>query len=309
MKRPGLSPQEAALVWAAASFGAPPALLERLEAPSRQPVARCLERLEALSEEARQAVLVQWAEQDTGHEALLEAARTPGPLRAAHLRALDERWRRVAAASLGEAAADIPDARARQVAGKLALRELLFEEPRLRPELVGDPEEGFDLGHLCVRGADEIMRFALRLGCFQIAEVWRRLDRRQLARELSQLGGQVRAWLLVDLRAERELPRAELARIQELVVKLSQRHSGRIEQIRHVGLYFLALSGGRRHAARVERLARRLPPPHDEALRAYARLNRTTTRRGLEQATRRSIRELLARWSLDGPASPQEIDP
>ncbi len=310
MNRSTLSAAEAALVWAAATFGATDSTFERLEVASRHPCKRCHDEAVALGEEEREEVLARWSEQDRFFEEPQGATSgIPRQRQQQHFEALDGRWKRLAhevlqpeGGALGQR-----DERLRRVVLKLALLPMSATEPRLRRDLVAeDPAEHYDTAQLCQMPLNDLERFCRRLGAHQLAEVWRKLDRRQLVRALRGVQDpELRQWLTEDLRSDREVDGAEYKRIQEAFMALSKRYTELRTLTLYLGLYFIAVAGGRRHEDRLELLARRLPDAFSGSLRSYMSLNRRSSRRGLEGPVARDIKALRDAFMLPPEPEPE----
>lgn len=304
-KRQGTSEAEAALVWAAAKFGATEEMFAALEPASREAVRSSWRAADSLPPgEEREQTLETWAEQDRCNErpevllASLDKTRQNY-----QLSNMDARWLRLARAVL--AGGDtlqvcVKHEGTRAVVAKLTSAEVLLARRPARDDLTLDPELGigFDVAHLWQWSPRSLEQLFVRIGTMQLAESWRRLDRRQLARLLRGMQDrQMLEWVRQDLATPREADRVELTRLREVISGLTKHFPDQREFAMHLGMFFLGVAAGRRHAQRVDVLARRLPTHLSNALRGYAAQTHRSSRQGLEIPTSAAIQALLERWA------------
>ena len=312
-KRQGTSEAEAALVWAAAKFGASEEMFASLEPASRE-AARASWRAitSSPSGEEREQVLETWAALDRENERPEVLLSSLDKTRLDYqLSKMDARWLRLARAILaGEETLGccVEDPGARAAVAKIASAEVLVARRPARTDLTLDPELGigFDVAHLWQWSPESLELLFVRIGTMQLAESWRRLDRRQLARLLRGMQDrQMLEWVRRDLAVEREADRVELTRLREVISGLSRHFNDQRELALHLGMFFLGVAAGRRHAQRIDVLSRTLPTHLSNALRGYAAQTHRSSRQGLEIPTSAAIQALLERWSPeDNGANP-----
>lgn len=315
-KRQGTSEAEAALVWAVAKFGGSEDLFASLEPASRGAARSSWRSISALrGGEEKDNILSEWARADLHHESPEVLLASLDKTRLDYqLSRMDARWLRLARAT--HAGGDVlqkcvADPGARAVVAKITAAEVLVARRPARDDLTLDPELGFDVAHLWSWSPESLERLFVRVGTLQLAESWRRLDRRQLARLLRAMKDrQMQTWVREDLAIEREADRVEITRLREVISGLSKHFTDQRELALHLGMFYVGVAAGRRHAQRIEVLARGLPTHLSNTLRGYAAQTHRSSRQDLEIPTAAAITALLERWSPDAdeqqPANEQE---
>ncbi len=266
--RAGLNAAEASLAWAAARFGASDTLWQRVDPAAGLELRQAHKRLPTGA--ARAEALTQWRAQDREAAQPATAAASASPQRQARwLAQLSPRWQQVL--RLGSPMTEPGD-----VAAMLATRGLISSAP---PRALIQVSGVFDPGMLTLLPAQGLGLAITRLGAFQLAEVLRRQDRRQLVRTLRELPPVMQAWARDDLQRERQVDPDEAARIQEAVVAISREHKGWDALALHLGLAFVAASCGWRWEDRAAALRARLPPQMAAAFEGYLSRSRASSRR------------------------------
>ena len=298
--RGGTSESEAAIAWAAARFGGSRELFDGLEAPSRLATREAWQGAAELGQAEREQLLAHWQREDTlaedPHQLLsqLDEARQNFLLSQ-----LDARWLSLARGVLRGGALGESCASPQHPTAKLVTCEVLMERRPARHDLVQAAPS--DLATLWAYPLAELHLIFARFGAMQLAESWRRLDRRQLVRVMRTIEDEdLRAWIRQDLVCERDVSGAEAARLREVITGMSRRFPSHRKLATHTGLFFLAVAAGRRHALRLEVLARQLDATHANALRAYIAQARRSSRQGLEACTLAAFTSLLERWQVPG---------
>jgi hypothetical protein len=253
-----------------------------------------------LGDEEREAALDAWQLEDRLASDPGVAWTSSGAARQrGYLARLTPRWQRVILSGVAwEAGQQVAWVRDDQLGGavmRIALAELIHERERRRVELFAEHE--FDPAWLARVPPARLGSVIARIGVFELASSLRHQGRRDVARVIKELEEPLRGWMLEELRRERALDEQERARADEVFVVMSRRHERWEDRALHTGLYFVAAAAGRRLASRLERLREVLPATSMEALRLYQRMQRTTSRRAVSAAVRRSLGALMPELS------------
>ena len=277
--RKGLNEAEAVMLRLAQTFGDDPSIWDALEPHAAS-------HLRELQRPIDEQVLAQWQREDQQRVQLHNlSANTSQPRQAAHLSTLSSRWQAVASRALeSEGEVDVH----RQHYAHIALSALTHGPHQLSAQFVAQ-RGAFDLGFLCLANPRQVPVMLERIGAFQLAEVLRPLERRQIVRLLREMPAELRAWIKSDFLREREVDPLEQARIRDVFVAFQKTIPDWSVRARHVGLFFVATSAGERFPTRVRRLMQRLPDGEARALYQYHQQARWSSRRGLDNIIRQSL--------------------
>lgn len=299
MNRPGLNPQEAALLTmiVGCEQDARARLIERIEPTSRGAMLTLCERFDALDEVARDDALVAWKRLDAmAHDVVGRVAALPMDRRRLLESYLDSRWSRAMELA---AHADDPLTPTLSTPYTLALcARILCDDMNLgheRPDLLPNAEhEAFDLAHFYEWSVDELLALSQRLGYMMCACSLVHQDRRAVARRLHALSPKARQIVMQDMKADFVCDGALIKRADEVLIALQKRQYASIdEMLTSLGLYMCAVAAGRRLSDRALNLADRLPQPFGADLHSFVRQHRTSSRRGLEPLAAAAIEQLL----------------
>jgi len=213
-----------------------------------------------------------------GDAADLVDAVESGPARA--LRARLEAVEPLGAAARRRCAAELVDA-----------AESDDPEGPLRPVLLADDERHLDT--LLTLDEPALLRTARAFGAFQVAELVRGRNRREIARVAGRMAPARRSAMFRALRRDRDCDRRECLRIREAFVAVSREVEAFAERLARLGLYCVASAAGRRYRERIARLAERLSAEIGSRLRSYYRTAHGRPRYGVGRQFRRSLVEFL----------------
>lgn len=310
--RPGLNQSEAAIAWAYARFGGDVEALTVLQDDSAGLLGTCISELPEEDEAERTRVVELWREQDRrwdNYEAM--AFRLSSEKLEAYASQMDPRWKAATKRLVARSGRQLPwhdnSVRTRRAIVWLALRGLREEMALERPEL--RDRAGLDLVGLAAMSPPERDDFVRQLGVFQLAELAREQDRRNLVRLRRALQAEDRDWFDDCICREREMERAEKGRIRELFLAVSRQEPDLAARLMHLGLYSLAAAAGARFAPELRSIARRLPTTMRTLLLHYHGIDLESAPGSLGPAFRHAVVEYMRRRRGEqaDASSPEEV--
>lgn len=296
--RQGLNEAEAVMLRLAIASGDDVALWDGLDPHAARAMTQAHEAVEAPEE-----VLSHWHTHDASRRDIQVLSQQASFQRQrAHLAALPARWQRIAAHGLQR---DFQPTCHSANLVHLALGALLHGPHQLDRALVATSGP-FDPGFLCFVSPRALPMLLQRIGIFELAEVLRHLDRRQIGRILKEMPEYMRHWLREDFARERTINEQEQTRARDVFVAFQKNLNDWPERALHTGLFFVATCAGERYNTRIQRLSQRLSDDHARALLQYDERAQWSSRRGLDLVVRTSLGHLWQELhALCSPVSTQ----
>lgn len=281
VNRKGCTPREAELLRAALLFGDGQLPLSVIGPEARANLEPHVEAMSTLDDDGRAALAQEWEVSDD-ITSVVERIDIE-----AHAMTLTPRWRRalkdaVERERVGVAFGDERVAR--------LVRSLAFEGAPMRT--VRQPDAHSPLMPLGSMTGDELELWLIRYGAALLASLASDIGRRKLARVARSLAPDERDLMSQVLASGLEMSDELRARVRELFIALSEGEPSTTEQIRQMGLYFVALAAGQRWATEVGFIASRLSDPSAAMLRRFHDTIRRSTRAHLEVEVRNLLQTL-----------------
>lgn len=298
--RAGLNASEAAIVWAYARFGGDPEALDVLESDAAKSIRKVVEPLLEVDEAQRISLVERWRGEDRRWDCLEELIdRVDGDTLDREAVCMPPRWQQALERITGrrdfkECPWHDNSVRTRRAIVWLALAPFRTYVPYHRPEL--RERGGFDLDALVDMQPLEREDFIRRLGVFQLAELARQQDRRNLARLRRALDTGDRRWFDECIRRERSIERLERGRLRELFLAVSRQEPDLSARLLHLGLYSMAAGAGERFSAKLQSVAEQLPSALRTLLLHYHRCEMSSGTSTLAPAFRSALDEFVSRY-------------
>ena len=299
--RVGLNSAEAAIAWAYARWGGDLDALEAIGGDAGRALRPVVEEVLNLDDQQRAQLVESWRRRDRrwdGPQAIASRLNSQESERLSKRCA--GRWRRAFERLAGtERNRACPwsekSLRTRRAIARITLREVPEAVLETRPDLCEDCPRGFGFVQLAELGGPQRDDLIRQLGLFQLAELVRHQDRRNLARLRHSLGPADRQWFDHCIVAGRQADRHERGRLRELFVAVSRQEPDLIARLMHLGLYSIAAAAGQRFSMRVRKVARRLPASMRTLLLHYHGVETGPTRQCAGPVFRASLDEFVSR--------------
>lgn len=281
--RKGCTRREAGLLRAALLLGGGELPLRVIDDEARANLEPHVESMKKLDDDERAALVEAW-EVPTDFASMVAVTDIDE-----HARRLTPRWRQALRDAVDREAVGVAfgDEKVASVVRSLALEGA----PR---KVVAEPDVDSPLAPLADLSAPELDDWFMSYGAALLAALEEDLGRRKIARIGRAVSEDQRQLMTRVLRDGVSVSEELRARIRELFIALAEGADPVSQQIRQMGLYFLALAAGQRWASEVEVIAARLEPQTADALRRFHSAIRRSTRAHLEVESR-DLLETLAK--------------
>ncbi|MFP4598348.1 MAG: hypothetical protein ACOC9W_01045 [Persicimonas sp.] len=305
--RAGLNASEAAIAWAYGRFGGDPEAIDVLEADAAKSIRKVVEPLLEADEAQRISLVERWRGEDRRWDCIEELIdRVDGDALGREAACMPPRWQQALEritnrSDFKECPWYDNSVRTRRAIVWLTAAPLGKYVPLRRPEL--RERGGFELDALVDMQPLEREDFIRRLGVFQLAELARQQDRRNLARLRRALDIGDRRWFDECIRRERSIERLERGRLRELFLAVSRQEPDLGARLLHLGLYSMAAGAGERFSAKLQSVAEQLPSALCTLLLHYHRCEISSGTSALAPAFRGALDEFVSRYQPESSKS------